>query len=103
MELTIEQLFNHYDAEYEDTYFRKMNLRRIETLKAKDEARTAKYEQRFANACKVLPINVTFSMHEFCKEQHMDMLAFLRHLKPWLHSKGWTMHRVEKKYLIRMY
>ncbi|PKM69161.1 MAG: hypothetical protein CVU95_00840 [Firmicutes bacterium HGW-Firmicutes-2] len=102
MEMSVEQLFDHYDKDYEDTYFGKMKLRKIETLKVKDEARTAKYEQRFANACKLLPINAEFSMHIFCKENHMDMLAFLRHLTPWLKEKGWTMHRVEKKYLIRM-
>ena len=101
-ELTVEQLFEHYDQDYEDTYYSKMKLRKIETLKAKDEARTANYEQRFANACKLLPINAEFSMHIFCKEQRMDMFAFLRRLKPWLEEKGWTMERVDKKYLIRM-
>ena len=102
MEVSIEELFSHYDQDYEDTFYSKPKFRKIETLKARDEARTAKYEQRFANACKLLPINTVFSMNEFCKNNHMDMLAFLRHLTHWLKEKGWTMVRVDRQYLIRM-
>ena len=101
-ELTVEQLFDHYDQDYEDTYYAKMKLRKIDTVKTIGETRKSSYEIRFQNACKSLPINAEFSMNEFCKGQGMDMFAFLRRLKPWMEQKGWTMLRVEKKYLIRM-
>ena len=101
-EITVEELFQVDDNRHTTYFYPPKPYRDIEVKPRKFERYSDEYEKKFEYVAINLPINVIFSMHEYCKSYHMDPTAFLRHLKPWLKNKGWTMERIDKKYRIRM-
>ena len=98
MELTVEQLFEYENRRHadDDGPYREITVKPKNCERYSDD-----YETRFLSATRSIPLDTKFSIYKLCKNNHMDRVAYVRHLKPWLKEQGLAMERVGKFYLIK--